>query len=181
MGNNELTSSSDVGIRSAVERKFERSGRRFLRSLCYNAHEGIQNIRTQNTNGEWSAYMTYLHLGSQSSTPHPTIPDYTPSTCLHHITFGTAALAHRKCNLPYLPASWNAVRSSLLIPMPSSRTQQLHSSQSTPMSIWHAWASKAFCTSSEMICEREVRICVERSFDCVGAGSRVSEAMGIYY
>ena len=32
-----------------------------------------------------------------------------------------------------------------------------------------------------MICEREVRICVERSFDCVGAGSRVSEAMGISY
>ena len=53
VGNNELTSSSDVGIRSAVERKFERSGRRFLRSLCYNVHEGIQHIRTQNANGEW--------------------------------------------------------------------------------------------------------------------------------
>ena len=50
MGNNELTSSSDVGIRSAVERKFERSGRRFLRSLCYKAHKRIQNIRTQNAN-----------------------------------------------------------------------------------------------------------------------------------
>ena len=53
MGNNELTSSSDVGIRSAVERKFERSGKRFLRSLCYKEHKGIQHIRTWKVNEEW--------------------------------------------------------------------------------------------------------------------------------
>ena len=71
----------------------------------------------------------------------------------------------RSCS-PYRPSPPSLpiiLRPSLLMPEPSSLTQQDHSSQSKPMSIWRAPASREFCRSSDTSWGSEVRIWVERS------------------
>lgn len=58
------------------------------------------------------------------------------------------------------------------MPWPSSWTQHVHSLQSNPTWICDGFASREFCTSSDTIWGREVRICVERSLACVDGTSR---------
>lgn len=91
---------------------------------------------------------------------------------------------HYQVSLQYrwlASSSEKVSRSRLLKPDPSSRTQHIHSAQLTETLILLAFASKEFCTNSETICGRVVRICVERIRAWVGSSSLASWGLSAEY